>query len=327
MHIKPKIAIIGAGLSGILAARHLSANAEVTIFEKSRGLGGRMSTRRAEPYFFDHGAQYFKAKSADFREFLAPLVQSGHVARWTPRQVRFDASGTAEPFEDGAEMFVAVPAMNALCKHLGAALTIETATRVASMAREGAQWTLALESGETVQGFDWVLSTAPAEQSQKLMPADFAERQLLHAARMSGCFTLMLGFEGALALPWDAAHVDGSSLGWAAVNSSKPGREGRPALVLQSTNDWANAHMEDDPAQVEAVLTTEFARVAPDLPPPAFTRLHRWRFAAVETPAGAPFLLDRENGLAAAGDWCLRARVEAAFESGSAVGRAIADAL
>jgi predicted NAD/FAD-dependent oxidoreductase len=327
MQARPKIAIIGAGLSGIMAGRHLSARADVTIFEKSRGLGGRMSTRRAEPFFFDHGAQYFTAKSADFAEFLAPLVTSGHVARWTPRQVYFDAAGVAQPLPDGGEMYVAVPAMNALCKHLGADLKIETAARVASMAREGDQWTLALESGETVPGFDWVLSTAPAEQSQKLMPEAFAERESLHAARMSGCFTLMLGFEAALTLPWEAARFAESPLGWVALNSTKPGREGRPSLVLQSTNHWAEAHMEDDLAEVEAVLTRELARYAPDLPTPAFTRLHRWRFAAVETPVGAPFLFDRANRLAAAGDWCLRARVEAAFESGSAVGEAIAQAL
>jgi predicted NAD/FAD-dependent oxidoreductase len=144
---------------------------------------------------------------------------------------------------------------------------------------------------------------------------------------MSGCFTLMLGFEEALRLPWEAARFEDSPLGWVALNSAKPGREGGPSLVLQSTNDWAEAHMEDDPTEVEAALTGELARVAPDLPTPAFTRLHRWRFAAVETPAGAPFLLDGANGLAAAGDWCLRARVEAAFESGSAVGEAIAQTL
>jgi predicted NAD/FAD-dependent oxidoreductase len=327
MQTKPKIAIIGAGLSGITAARHLSTRAEVTVFEKSRGLGGLMSTRRAEPFFFDHGAQYFTAKSVEFAEFLTPLVKAGHVARWTPRQVHFDAAGVAQPLAEDGEMYVAVPAMNALCKHLGADLTIETATRVASMAREGAQWTLALENAETVPGFDWVLSTAPAEQSQALMPAEFAETERLHAARMSGCFTLMLGFEDALPLPWEAARFEESLLGWVALNSAKPGRKGAPSLVLQSTNDWAEAHMEDELTEVEAALVAEFARVAPDLPAPAFTRLHRWRFAAVETPAGVPFLLDVENRLAAAGDWCLRARVEAAFESGSAVGEAIAQAL
>ena len=39
------IAIIGAGISGLIAARNLIQKHNVTIFDKSRGVGGRMSTR------------------------------------------------------------------------------------------------------------------------------------------------------------------------------------------------------------------------------------------------------------------------------------------
>ena len=60
------IAIIGAGLSGLIAARELAKNNDVTIFEKARGVGGRMATRRAnnlkfDGFNFDHGTQYFTA--------------------------------------------------------------------------------------------------------------------------------------------------------------------------------------------------------------------------------------------------------------------------
>lgn len=51
-----KIAVIGAGLSGLSFAHLLQDYAEIILFEKARGVGGRMSTRRAEPYCFDHGA-------------------------------------------------------------------------------------------------------------------------------------------------------------------------------------------------------------------------------------------------------------------------------
>ena len=57
-----KIAIIGAGLSGLSTAHFLQNHAEVTLFEKACEVSGRISTRCAEPYFFDHGAQYFTAK-------------------------------------------------------------------------------------------------------------------------------------------------------------------------------------------------------------------------------------------------------------------------
>ena len=52
-----RVAIIGAGMAGLAAARLLrEAGAGCMIFDKSRGLGGRMATRRAGDFSFDHGS-------------------------------------------------------------------------------------------------------------------------------------------------------------------------------------------------------------------------------------------------------------------------------
>ena len=69
------IAIIGAGISGLTAANILKDVAKVTVFEKSRGVGGRIATRRAEPFYFDHGAQFFKARTEDFQSFIKPMIK------------------------------------------------------------------------------------------------------------------------------------------------------------------------------------------------------------------------------------------------------------
>ena len=73
-----KIAIIGAGLSGLSIAHLLKENADITLFEKARGVSGRMSTRRAEPYFFDHGAQYFTARTKAFQDFMSASAPRRH---------------------------------------------------------------------------------------------------------------------------------------------------------------------------------------------------------------------------------------------------------
>ena len=60
--MKKRIAIIGAGIAGITVAKAVQDIADVIIFEKSRGLGGRMAQRRRTGYAFDHGAQYFSLR-------------------------------------------------------------------------------------------------------------------------------------------------------------------------------------------------------------------------------------------------------------------------
>ncbi|MFN3164316.1 MAG: FAD-dependent oxidoreductase, partial [Pseudohongiellaceae bacterium] len=76
----PTIAIVGAGLAGIAAARQLAPLADVTVFEKSRGPGGRMATRRAGDFQFDHGAQFFTARTESFRSLLAEQSLNSAVA-------------------------------------------------------------------------------------------------------------------------------------------------------------------------------------------------------------------------------------------------------
>ena len=63
-----KIAIIGAGISALTIAQNLKNVATVSIFEKSRSVGGRMALRRSGPYEFYHGTQFFTAKNKDFKK-------------------------------------------------------------------------------------------------------------------------------------------------------------------------------------------------------------------------------------------------------------------
>ena len=79
------VAIIGAGLSGLVVARRLREFADVVVFEKSRGAGGRIATRYAGNFEFDHGAQFFTARTAPFRKFLQPLLAAACASRWGSR--------------------------------------------------------------------------------------------------------------------------------------------------------------------------------------------------------------------------------------------------
>ena len=64
------IAVIGAGLAGITIASKIKEKFDVKIFEKSKDVGGRMSTRRETPFIFDHGAQFLKLKQLILKIFF-----------------------------------------------------------------------------------------------------------------------------------------------------------------------------------------------------------------------------------------------------------------
>ena len=87
-------------------------------------------------------------------------------------------------------------------------------------------------------------------------------------------------------------------------------------MVAHSSNQWAEEHIEDDPDQVESILTNEILQLL-DLRAEAieYSSLHRWLYAKVSLPASTAYCFDPGMRLAACGDWCVDGRVEAAFDS------------
>ncbi|GFE52412.1 hypothetical protein So717_41650 [Roseobacter cerasinus] len=324
---KQRIAVIGAGLTGLTVARALAETASVAVIEKSRGLGGRMATRRAEPFAFDHGTQYFSAKSPAFETFLAPYIAAGTVKPWAPKSVILPQDAGDAPVW-ASPRYVAAPSMTALAKALASDLDVTRGWQVETLHREQAGWLLINREGQQLGPFDWVVSTAPLPQTAALLPTSFAGGSAFSQARMQGCYSLMLGFADPLPLAWEAAWVREGPLAWIAVDSSKPGRGGPQAIVAQTSNDWAEANLERPQEEVRDELRDAFATATGQDPSgAAYISLHRWRYANVPVPADAPFLIDQESGLAAAGDWCGAGKVEAAFESATALAAALMPSL
>jgi renalase len=321
------VAIIGAGLSGLTLANRLQNRAEVTVFEKSGGFGGRMATRRSGAYQFDHGAQYFTARSTEFRQFLLDHSDAGLLHDWQPRTLTL--GGEQKPYTRPwfEPHWIAAPGMNSLGKSLARNQRVELNAEVTAVCSAAGGWLINLQSGEQRGPFDWFISTAPAPQTSKLMPADFLHTEALNKLQLSGCFSLMLGYQSPLNLSFQAAKVKDSPIGWLALDSSKPGRDSNPSLLAQSTNHWADDHLDEPVKEVQRLLLDELGRLLPQLPEPDHADLHRWRYAAASTPLQQDFLLDEQRQLAACGDWCLGARVEAAFTSANRLAARLTDLL
>lgn len=326
-----KAAVIGAGLAGAAAARALQTGGfETVLFDKGRGPGGRLSSRRAETPLgevrFDHGAQFVTAATQSFQTLLDGAVEAGDAERWQARLVSIDRGGNAHPLRP-AERFVGAPGMNALVKHGLAGLDVRLARRVRKMVGQAGAWTLKFEDGAQDGPFDRVAITLPPEQLVDFLArsdGDFADIiSEARRARIAPCWTVMAALDGPFDPDFDGAKVYGGAIRWMARMAARPGGGGHEAIILQASPDWSSAFLEDEPGFVADQLCEEaYVRFA--MPKPVWTRAHRWRYAMVSEPAGSPCALGEDATAGAAGDWRLGGKAEAAWTSGEALGQALA---
>lgn len=320
------IAIVGAGLAGVSAARALSAEGlSVSVFDRGRIPGGRCSSRSSRIGSFDHGAQYFTARDARFISVIRALEQCGMVQPWHGRVVRLTDAGAAECSNDEPR-YVGVPDMRALVRGIAGTLDITSATRIAGAHPSAHGWALIDETGFELGEYDALLLAVPAEQARPLVPRSSHLYPSLRSMRSAPCWALMLAFDIGLDLDFDAAFVEHPDIAWIARDSSKPGRTPGERWVVHATPAWSAARHAMAAADVVNALTASFFAVtALTSPLPCHAEAHRWAHARpiVTSPCGS--LWDDDLRLALCGDWCAAPRLEDAFLSGLAAARQLTD--
>ena len=309
----PSVAIVGAGLSGALCAQQLSqAGWHVEVFDKSRGVGGRMATRRVRftgpdgvdrLAQFDHGAPAFDGPQPS-RAGAASWLQQAHAAGVIAPWVR--AVPSDEPA--GEMAWVPTPDMPALCRWLLKDLAVHTLCTIDGLQRSGGGWRLT-HSGQTAgEGFDAVVVAIPPAQAAPLLNphrSDWAQ-EAQHRA-MSPCWTLMAvshaqeGLEGPLAgqAPMAAGpypHPSASSatpsrspLASIIRQDTKPGRsgleDGMASWVAHANQRWTQDHLEEAPEVVLPLLQAALQEALGSELQWQYAAVHRWRYAQFEGQA------------------------------------------
>lgn len=317
-----RIAVIGAGVAGLTCARELArTDARVTVFERSRGIGGRLGTRREVDLAFDHGAQFITARSRPFLNYVEAAVRAGALLPWRPSIMEDDRTWDA-PIDD---WHVGVPGMSAAVRPMSRTLDVRAGVGVHEL-REGEQgWEIHTDSRRGGEVFDAVAVAVPAPQALSLLGPHRGTFRHLADVRMAPCWAAMMTFERPLDVGADVRRWTSGPLSWAACESSKPGRPGGGrSWTVHASVPWSREHLEADATEVARLLLHEFATATgTTLPVPEHLRAHRWRHAMVEQPLGLPCIVDEEVAAGACGDWCIAPRVEAAFESGRALAHAL----
>jgi renalase len=313
------IAVVGAGLAGIACALRLrDAGFTACVFESQRAPGGRLATRRFALASFDHGAQYVTAMDAAFRVAVEDATAAGAAASWRPDWPARDAS---------RELWVGFPAMNALPRWLARDLDVQYGTRITRLERGRHGWILLDDKGGAHAEFDAVALAIPAPAAAALAASRTALAARVKAVPMAPCWSVMVAFDAPVAGADDAGLPDDAMLHWYARNGSKPGREGPDAWVLHAAADWTRIELDQPAVNVQRALLDRFSEhIGRTLPRALLADAHRWRHARVEEPLGESCLLDAGAGIGFCGDWCTDARAEAAWLSGSALGRALLEA-
>lgn len=317
------IAIIGTGIAGLSAAEALhAAGYPVQLFDKSRGSGGRMASKRSDAGALDLGAQYFTARDRRFAATVQQWQARGWVEEWTPSLYQF-ANGTLSPSADEQIRWVGKPRMSAITRAMLGALPVKFSCRITEVFRGEQHWHLLDADGESHGPFSHVIIAIPAPQASALLASAPKLAGTVAAVSMEPTWAVALAFEEPLNTPLEGCFVQDDVLDWTARNRSKPGRDTTPdTWVLHASSSWSRQHLDLSKEEVIAHLHGAFAEmIGCAVPEPVFSLAHRWLYARPSASHQLGALADADLGLYACGDWCLSGRVEGAWLSGQEAAR------
>ena len=326
---------MGAGIAGLIAARTLAragaeaeaeAEAEIAIIvvDKSRGVGGRMATRRTGDAVFDHGAQFFTARSERFNAEVGDWVTAGVAAPWFTGVL--GAAGVIEP--DDVVRHRGVPAMTGIAKHLAVDLDVRLSVRVESVRLVDQRWHVEVADGEVIVA-DAAIFTAPAPQTLAMLESgsiDPHDRERLEQIAYDPCIAVLAVLDRSPGIDNPGARrPSGEPVGWYADNQAK-GVSEVPALTVHAGPDTSRALWDVDDDVVIADLLDGVALGGARV---REAHVQRWRYARTITSLPEPCMVLQGGAPAVvAGDGFGRGGlIESAALSGLAAASAIADLL
>ena len=314
--------VVGGGISGIACARALADHgAAVQVLDRGRRLGGRMGGRTLHGRPVDLGASYLTVgDDSPFAPVVAGWVGRGLARPWT------DTFAVAGP--DGIERTTSGPlrygtpgGLRGLVTDLATGLDVQLERAV------GTVDTVDTGSAPSVDGEPAaaVVLAMPDPQAARLLAPGCAVAGGLDTGSWQPTLAVALGF-AARGWPADLHGVfvhDSPVLDWIADDGDRRG-DGAPVLVAHTTPAFASEHLADPEQATPAVVAAVRALLGLG-GEPAWSHVHRWSFAKPTAPRDEPFALADAVGLCGDG-WSAPSRVESAWRSGDALGRALATA-
>lgn len=294
-------AVIGAGIAGLTAASELKRlGYSLAVFEKARGTGGRLSSKRVaydngQAMAFDLGCVSITGKSDAFIRQLQHWQQKGVIEPWWINN-------------DNQTHYVAVSRNSGLTRYLSSGIESLFSTRVSSVKRINNVWHLYTEVGikETLLATakNVIIATPPA-QAYDLLPPDSAFRQELAEVKVGAQWVMALEIDNDVSNLPAILYPNSDILFSISQENKKPGRKGESTVLqIQAQESWTSRHLE---APHESVSSALISALEDQLRSPLNiinAYVHRWLYSrivkGISTPAG--YLWDG-HGLGLIGDY------------------------
>ncbi|KAL4240187.1 hypothetical protein ACF0H5_000981 [Mactra antiquata] len=334
-----KVLIVGSGMTGASVAALLRQDfgkaMTISMWDKSRGIGGRMSSSRSNndnTNTVDLGAQYISA-TPDYH-----LKHSSYYEELTKAQVlvklKEDIVGHQDK-EPGTTHYVTPEGCSSLVKYFvnksEPTIGREYLVKDVSIATDKVNVTT---DDNKCDIFDAVVLTMPVPQILQLQ-GDIKSlietkgiKSNLESVSYSSRFAVGLFYnpDVVLDIPWTAKYItDNSCIRFISVDNRKRGKDDKTrghSLCIHTGAPWGikNLEMDKDDAAVE--ILKQLKIILPDLPEPSEIKGHKWRYSQVHKGyTGSPgcIVLNEKPLIILAGDGFTYSNFDGCLESALAV--------
>lgn len=321
---KKKIAIIGCGISAVSFYYFLNKDKfDVTFFEKSRGVGGRMSAKRVGNLNFDHGASCYGAiRSKKFQEFVKQYIEKDIIKVWQGNFYYLDLVTGEKTDQEQKTRLISAQKSNFFVKELlKDALEnnkIKFQEKVTKLDFINEKISITTESNNIYNDFDIVISSAPAPQTLQIFPKEFCFRKIVEQVEYESTFVLMLSLTKSDKVNFSHLALKNSIISRISYENSKADRDfDVDCFVINACNLYSERLIDQDPEIIKQELINEFIKITNlDRNNIKDAILHRWLYANAKKSYDLPPLFDDKLKIGAIGDYIKHPRIETAFESG-----------
>lgn len=310
------VAVLGAGIAGVTISHLLRQKGhDITLFDKARGSGGRLSSRYTSWGTIDHGTPFFTVTLPEVNAFLRPFQQDGTLVSWGARVSRISQQHTSTVEET---YLVPVPSTAMLTKRIMGDTPLLKETRIAALLPCASGYQLRDTVGLLHGPFERVVITAPAPQTAELLNGVSDLVLAVDQAEMACCWVGVFEHVEAPGVTADVMLCDDEVLKRVVRCERKPGRVPYATWQVQAQTAWSWQQKDQAPHRVlrtlEAALLARLGLVSFSYEQ---AWAHRWLYGFTAQPVGTPCLY--QDGIGVCGDWLHGPSVEDAIRSAMAL--------